>query len=99
MNTTEETRTRAARIASTLGNNHRTVNFDLMYDATKTVIENATGFKAKFKKDGGSDRSDLLLQNIQARERMVLSYAMAGTELEIAKKEGFLLVLAAGNLD
>jgi len=50
-----------------------------MYDATKTVIENATGVKHKFQKDGGNERSDLILQNIQARERMVLSYALAGT--------------------
>jgi len=55
------------------------VNFDLMYNATQTVIENATGIKHKFQKDGGSERSDLILQTIQARERMVLSYAMAET--------------------
>ena len=53
----------------------------------------------KFKKEGGTWRTDLALQNIQARTRMVLSYFLATLELEKENLEGFLLVLGSSNLD
>lgn len=40
----------------------------------------------KFKKEGGSERTDLTLQNIQARSRMTLAYMFASLVCEKAKK-------------
>jgi NAD+ synthase (glutamine-hydrolysing) len=57
------------------------------------------GVEAKYKKEGGSWRTDLALQNIQARSRMVLTYFLASLELEKENLDGFLLVLGASNLD
>ncbi len=57
------------------------------------------GIEAKFKKEGGSWNTDLALQNIQARSRMVLTYFLAALELEKEKLQGFLLVLGSSNLD
>ena len=53
----------------------------------------------KFRRDGGSIRTDLALQNLQARTRMVLTYMYSTLMCEAAKKDGFLLVLGSSNLD
>jgi hypothetical protein len=37
-----------------MGNNHRTVNFDVILDSVKVILENATGIKPKFKQEGGT---------------------------------------------
>ncbi len=39
------------------------------------------GLQAKFAKEGGSWRTDLALQNIQSRTRMVITYFLASLEL------------------
>ena len=63
------------------------------------LCKTSLGIDLKYQKAGGTWRSDLALQNIQARQRMSLSYLMASAELEIPKRKGFLLVLGSANLD
>lgn len=63
------------------------------------LCKTSLGIDLKYQKEGGTWRSDLALQNIQARQRMSLSYLMASAELEIPKRKGFLLVLGSANLD
>ena len=40
------------------------------------------GITPKFMKEGGNHRTDIALQNVQARSRMVLSYFLAALEPE-----------------
>ena len=65
----------------------------------KKISSKALGVDLKFEKDGGTARTDLALQNVQARTRMVLGYSIAMMEPEINNQEGFLLVLGSSNLD
>lgn len=53
----------------------------------------------KFESQGGSKVEDIALQNIQARIRMVLSYLCAQLFPWVRGRNGFLLVLSAGNVD
>jgi NAD+ synthase (glutamine-hydrolysing) len=57
------------------------------------------GKEIKFEAESGSKATDLCLQNIQARNRMVITYMLAQLELSSKNIPGFLLVLSASNLD
>lgn len=81
-NSSEITRGRAQKISQTLGCRHRAINFDDIYLSYQKISSEELGVEAKFKKEGGSWRTDLALQNIQARSRMVLTYYLASLELE-----------------
>ena len=63
------------------------------------MFETITGKEPKFEVYGGSYIEDLALQNIQARQRMVLSYLMAQLVPWVKEENGFLLVLGSANLD
>jgi NAD+ synthase (glutamine-hydrolysing) len=69
-----ETRSRAKRLAEAIGSHHLSLDIDDVFQAQKGLLTNATGFEPKFKVHGGNDASNLALQNIQARSRMVTSY-------------------------
>jgi NAD+ synthase (glutamine-hydrolysing) len=69
-----ETRSRAQRLAEDIGSHHLSLYIDDVFLAQKSLLTNATGFEPKFKVHGGNDASNLALQNIQARSRMVTSY-------------------------
>lgn len=98
-NSSEETRNRSSLIAKTINSNHRSINFQKIYESFKELADKTLGLDLKYKNSGGNWRSDIALQNIQARARMLLSYLFAQTELEIPKRRGFLLVLGSSNLD
>ena len=98
-NSSAETRDRSKKIADTVGSKHRVINFQPIFDAYHSLSNETLGIKLSFKKYGGSWRTDLALQNIQARSRMLLSYMLSQTEFETSKRQGFLLVLGSGNLD
>ena len=56
-------------------------------------------FEPKYIEDGGTYQEDIALQNIQARNRMVISYVIAQLMPVKMKNKGFFLVLGSSNLD
>lgn len=80
-NSSQETYLRAEKIAKTIGAHFRKINFDAIYEQNVKLCESSLGVELKYQKDGGSWRSDLVLQNIQARQRMLLAYMFASAEL------------------
>jgi len=76
-NSSEETLSRAQRLAEGIGAHHLTIGIDEAYEALVHIFEKATGKTPRFEVQGGTYTEDLALQNIQARVRMVVSYLMA----------------------
>lgn len=95
----EETKTRAARIASQVGASHHEVAIGGVTDALQAAILPVVPRAPKFKVHGGSHQENLALQNIQARTRMVLSYFLAQLLPWGAGRPGALLVLGSANVD
>jgi NAD+ synthase (glutamine-hydrolysing) len=97
----DETRQRAKDLSAAIGSYHLDTNIDPVFNALKSCMVTATGFEPKFKSQGGNQTTNLALQNIQARARMVLSYEYAQLLPTVRKRPGGggLLVLSAGNLE
>ena len=89
-NNSPDTQARAESLAGEIGANHRYLNIDPIVDAVHQVY----GEGLKFRSEGGTWQEDLAKQNIQARERMVMTYLLSQTA-----SDGFLLVLSSGNVD
>lgn len=88
----------AAGLAEAIGSNHYYLDMDMIVSATKKVLADQLGLHPRHTTMGGSLSEDLALQNVQARLRLVLSYAMAQlmpTRSGIAT--GQRLVLATAN--
>ena len=98
-NSSQETTQRAASIAAELGANHRYVNFNHIVNSYRGLASEVLGKEAKFESEGGSKSTDLCLQNIQARNRMAITYMIAQLELSSRNIPGFLLVVSSSNLD
>lgn len=96
----EASRQRAAALALALGTHHMDLAFDAVVGAVGTTLAGPLdGFQPRFAIHGGQSGEDRALQNIQARLRMVLSYAiaqLAPIALE-GRPLGGLLVLATAN--
>ncbi len=80
------------------------LNIDTVYYAVTKLFTTVTAYVPKYKVHGGTPSSNLALQNIQARLRMVLSYLFAqllptvrgrNTENPENKSPGGLLVLGS----
>jgi NAD+ synthase (glutamine-hydrolysing) len=97
----EETRSRAERLAKDIGANHQTVWIDSVYEATRDLLTQSTGFTPHFTVHGGTPNENLALQNIQARSRMVTAYYFAQLMCTVRERPGggSLLVLGSGNVD
>ncbi|KAF2749564.1 NAD+ synthetase [Sporormia fimetaria CBS 119925] len=97
----QETRSRAERLAKDIGAYHTDLNIDSVFHAEKNLLTQATGFEPNFKVHGGSVAENLALQNIQARTRMVTAYYFAQLLPTVRKRQGggSLLVLGSGNVD
>jgi len=67
----KETRQRAKDFAEAIGSFHVNLDIDEVYQAQRNLIVNALKFEPKFKVEGGTVAENLVLQNIQARSRMV----------------------------
>ncbi|KIV87672.1 NAD+ synthetase [Exophiala sideris] len=96
------TRSRAKRLAESVGAYHSDVNIDDTITAHEGIVEQALNFKPRFKVEGGSWAENLAKQNIQARNRMVLAYYMAQlstTARKMPRAGSSLLVLSSGNVD
>jgi NAD+ synthase (glutamine-hydrolysing) len=97
VHSSDTTRVLAKDIADTIGSTHLTFGFDGVVNAVIAVIKTALSFIPTFAVKGGSRAEDLALQNIQARLRMVLSYAVAQLAPIAMNRVGPLLVMATGN--
>ncbi|XP_058798642.1 glutamine-dependent NAD(+) synthetase isoform X2 [Phymastichus coffea] len=98
-NSSTETKSRAADLASQLGACHHSVIIDTAISAILGIFYQVTKLKPRFKVQGGSPRENLALQNIQARIRMVIAYLFAQLMLWVRGRPGGLLVLGSGNVD
>uniref|UniRef100_A0A0G4IER3 Glutamine-dependent NAD(+) synthetase n=1 Tax=Chromera velia CCMP2878 TaxID=1169474 RepID=A0A0G4IER3_9ALVE len=99
VNSSTSTRKLAKDIASEIGAYHLDATIDPIVKALETVFTALTGKSPKFGSKGGSPPEDLALQNIQARSRMVLAYMLASLLPWVRGKNGWLLVVATGNVD
>lgn len=96
----EETRSRAEKLADEIGATHMEISIDEIVASFEKLA--ATTFKKmpKYKVHGGSNTENLALQNIQARSRMVCAYLLAQLSLwgfQDCPKS--LLVLGSANVD
>ncbi|KAI9858054.1 MAG: glutamine-dependent NAD(+) synthetase [Trichoglossum hirsutum] len=108
-NSSPATRNRAKDLAKDLGAYHLDLNIDTIVNAMTALFSAVTKYTPQYKMYGGSWASNLALQNIQARLRMVLSrYLFAqllptvrGRNAENAETQqpGSLLVLGSANVD
>lgn len=96
----KDTRDRAKTLASTINAYHVDLNIDSVFEAQKGLIAQTHGFQPKFKVHGGSNTENLMLQNIQARTRMITAYQYASTLPMIRGRPngGSLLVLGSANV-
>ncbi|KAI3322595.1 NAD+ synthase [Xylariaceae sp. AK1471] len=102
VNSSDETRSRADRLAGKLGAQHLSVSIDQVVQANMAIIETALNFTPKYTVEGGTRAENLALQNIQARSRLVLQYMLAqlATTARKSPRAGSpLLVLTSGNVD
>lgn len=67
-----ETRQRAKDLSKAIGSYHINLDIDSVYHAQKNLVQSSLGLDAKFKVEGGTHAENLMLQNIQARTRMVV---------------------------
>jgi NAD+ synthase (glutamine-hydrolysing) len=74
-----DTRSRAKRLTQDIGAYHSDASIDETINAVESTVEKILDFKPQFAVDGGSDSENLAKQNIQARNRMVLSYTLGNT--------------------
>ncbi|MBP6469012.1 MAG: NAD(+) synthase [Chloroflexi bacterium] len=98
-NSSKATRQRAKKLAAQIGAAHLDMKIDGVVTAVQALFTRVTGQTPRFKVHGGSAAENVALQNIQARERMVLSYLLAQLLLWVNGRAGSLLVLGTGNVD
>jgi len=97
-NSSEETRSRAKRLAEGIGAHHFELAIDDAYASIVNTFQAATGKTPQYVLQGGSYTEDLALQNVQARTRMIMSYLMAQLVPWTRDQTGFLLVLGTSNI-
>jgi NAD+ synthase (glutamine-hydrolysing) len=107
-NSSKDTRSRAKTLAKDIGSYHLDLNIDTVVVAVVNLFTTVTQYVPKYKMYGGTPASNLALQNIQARLRMVLSYLFAqllptvrGRNAKNPENQspGGLLVLGSANVD
>ncbi|KAJ8058664.1 hypothetical protein OCU04_012838 [Sclerotinia nivalis] len=100
-NSSSETRGRAKDLGEKIGSYHLDFNIDNVVSAVTTLFTTVTNYTPKYKMYGGTPASNLALQNIQARLRMVLAYLFAQLLPTVRgrTKPGSLLVLGSANVD
>ncbi len=99
-NSSDETRSRAKRLAERLGAYHSDITIDEAVSAHEAIVEKTLSFKPRFQLQGGSAAEDLARQNIQARNRLVVTYELAQlstTARKVPRAGSALLVLGSGN--
>ncbi|SPO06045.1 related to Glutamine-dependent NAD(+) synthetase [Cephalotrichum gorgonifer] len=102
VNSSDETRSRAKRLAEKLGSFHYDTSIDEAIEAYMSMIKSTLKFTPKYSIEGGTHAENLALQNIQARNRMVTQYTFAQlvtTARGLPRAGSALLVLTSGNVD
>ncbi|KAL2433585.1 Glutamine-dependent NAD(+) synthetase [Exophiala dermatitidis] len=102
VNSSDETRSRAKRLAERLGAYHLDISIDEAVEAHQSIIRNALQFTPRYSVEGGTPAENLALQNVQARNRMVVQYSLAQlatTARKLPRAGSALLVLTSGNVD
>ena len=87
------------RLAKQIGSTHISVAVDDMVSASIATVASEIKMVPKFKVHGGSTPENIALQNVQARNRMVLAYLFAQLLPWSQGHSGTLLVLASANVD
>jgi len=105
----EETTSRAANLAKTIGSNHTSISIEPIVKATKEVFKNVRYHSESINEDnvkrevawGSTYTEDIALQNVQARGRMVMAYFMSQLMCWATEPNGTgsLLVLGSANVD
>ncbi|RDW87313.1 glutamine-dependent NAD(+) synthetase-like protein [Coleophoma crateriformis] len=107
-NSSADTRSRAKELAKKIGSYHLDFDIDSVYNAIVGLFTVVTTFTPRFKTSGGTPATNLALQNIQARSRMVLAYLFAQLLPTVRGRNsnnpenqnpGGLLVLGSANVD
>ena len=96
MQSSQQTRARAAILARAIGSYHKEFDMDSVVESATETFTNTTGLRLEF---SGGTASNLALQNLQARLRMVHAYLYASTIMTARGKKGSLLVLTSSNVD
>ncbi|KAI0429135.1 NAD+ synthase [Xylaria sp. FL1042] len=102
VNSSEETRSRAERLAERIRARHLSVPIDEVVQASMAIIDKALHFTPKYMVEGGTRSENLALQNIQARSRLTTQYMLAQLATTASKSPragSALLVLTSGNVD
>ncbi|MCJ1432147.1 glutamine-dependent NAD(+) synthetase [Xylographa pallens] len=101
VNSSADTRGRARDLGKAIGSYHLNFDIDTVVSAVIAMCTAVTAFTPKYKMYGGTSVSNLALQNIQARLRMVLAYMFAQLLPTVRgrTKPGSLLVLGSANVD
>ncbi|CAG8958342.1 hypothetical protein HYFRA_00011019 [Hymenoscyphus fraxineus] len=107
-NSSAETRKRAKELAQRIGSYHCDFDIDSVVTAITSLFTLVTRFTPRYKMHGGTNATNLALQNIQARTRMVLAYLFAQLLPSVRLRNqsnpenpnpGSLLVLGSANVD
>lgn len=98
-NSSNETKQRAADLATKVGSYHLNLAIDTVVDAILGVFTLVTGKTPRFRLNGGTFGENQAMQNVQARVRMVLAYLFAQLLLWVRGRQGSLLVLGTANVD
>ncbi|XP_007544049.1 glutamine-dependent NAD(+) synthetase isoform X1 [Poecilia formosa] len=98
-NSSQDTCSRARDLAGEIGSTHVNINIDVAVKGILGIFSVVTGRWPQFHANGGSNRENLALQNVQARVRMVLAYLFAQLSLWARGRPGGLLVLGSANVD
>ncbi|KAM4596990.1 glutamine-dependent NAD(+) synthetase isoform 1-T1 [Fundulus diaphanus] len=98
-NSSQDTCSRARDLAGQIGSAHMNISIDMAVKGILGIFSVVTGRWPQFRANGGSNRENLALQNVQARVRMVLAYLFAQLSLWARGKPGGLLVLGSANVD
>lgn len=101
VNSSDETRSRAKRLAEKLGSFHYDTSIDDAISAYLGIVKSTMNFTPKYGIEGGTHAENLALQNIQARNRLVTQYTfaqLATTARDLPRAGSALLVLSSGNV-
>ncbi|WYZ35695.1 hypothetical protein EsH8_X_000342 [Colletotrichum jinshuiense] len=102
VNSGDDTRSRARRLAEQLGAYHSDISIDEAVLAHEAIIQKTLNFTPRYGVEGGSPAENLARQNIQARNRLVVQYELAQlstTARQLPRAGAALLVLGSGNVD
>ncbi len=98
-NSSEDTKKRAAQLATQIGSNHLSIVIDVAVQAILSIWTTTMKVIPRFRVNGGTNMENAALQNIQARLRMVIAYFFAQLTLWSMGRPGSLLVLGSANVD